>query len=144
MTGIGSRTGTSSTGATGAPMSASESACSSTIETVGMLRIGSPNSTGSPNPASAPAVAYSALVSSGRGVRKRSNAASPVTQIVSAPSSLAIGATESISTRPDWNRSSSAYSRSINEGEPRGSRSRVTSGRSVKPGSGGSTVYPHV
>ena len=46
------------------------------------------------------------------------------------------------STVPDWKRSSSANSTSIAAALPSGSRSRVTSGLSVMPGSGGSTVYP--
>src|SRR5690606_35723673 len=63
-------------------------------------------------------------------------------QIVSAPSSRAIGAIAAGSSVPSWIRSSSAYSRSIAAGDPSGSRSRVTSGVSVSPGNGWSTVNP--
>ena len=65
-----------------------------------------------------------------------------MTQMVSLPSSREIGASESGSTIPSWNRSSMAYNMSIAIGLPRGSRSRVSSGLALIPGSGGSTVYP--
>ena len=59
---------------------------------------------------------------------------SPATHTVSAPSSRAIGAIEAGLGPPAWKRSSRAYSRSIAAGDPRGSRSRVTSGRVGQPG----------
>ena len=106
--GTGSATGTSSTGATGAPTAGSDSACSSTIGTCGTLTDG--RAVGDRARRARRCRRRTArAVSSGRGVRKRSNAASPGSQIVSAPSRRAIGATAASSADPTWKRSSRAY-----------------------------------
>ena len=119
--------------AIGVPTRGSDTDCSSTIGMSGVVgRPGRRTATRRPSPG-APA-ANRSWTSSGRGVRKRSKAASPVSQIVSAPSRRATGAIAAGSTVPDWKRSSRAYSRSIAAALPSGSRSRVTSGLSVMPG----------
>ena len=133
-------TATNSTGATGAPMRPSPSSSSSTIATSGVFTAGVPYGTGAPSPAGR--WANRSLITSGRGVRNRSKARSFGTQMVSTASRRATRAIESGSMVPAWNRLSSAYSRSIAPGLPRGRSSRVTSGLSVSPGRGGSTVYP--
>ncbi len=136
----GSSIGASSTGTSGAPTRGSPTARSSVIGTSGGSGTSSPYGSSAPTPG-APATLSRTI--SGRAVRNRSNARSLVSQIVSTPSSRATGATASGSSTPSWIRSSRAYSRSIAPGEPSGSRSRVTSGLTVRPGSGWSTVYPH-